>query len=107
VFFVLLIEQRRSGQSSTERYGISTINCHGAPKSRENKHGLGVKVKKKLVGIFLFPEVDYIQELITDITRKVSYFVLGGRLHVIFLFSEVASRDVFVRGEQGFSLPRR
>jgi hypothetical protein len=57
--------------------------------------------------IFLFPEVDYIQVLIPDITRKVIYLVLGGRLHVIFLFSEVASRDVFVLGEQGFSLPRR
>jgi hypothetical protein len=36
----------------------------------------------------IFPEVDYIQVLIPALTRKVSYFVLGGRLHVIFLFAE-------------------
>jgi hypothetical protein len=39
--------------------------------------------------IFLFPEVDYIQLLIPDITRKVIYLVLGGRLHVMFLLPEV------------------
>jgi hypothetical protein len=57
--------------------------------------------------IFLFPEVDYVQVLIPAVTRKVGYFDLGGQLHVIFLLSEVSSRDLFVRGEQGFSLPRR